>query len=76
MIAMVPFSEFSIGWIYHPVKGHHHFPYDGQSVLSHKALATTPVGAPEAAVVSGPVIASPAFSHISVSPPSCRFPVV
>jgi len=69
MIAMVPFFRVLNREVYHPVKGHHHFPYDGQSVLLHRALVTTPVGAPDAAVVRGPVIASPAFSHMSVSPP-------
>jgi hypothetical protein len=52
---------------YHPVKGHHHFPYDAQSTLSHKALVWTPcedITTPDAAVVRGAVTVSPAYIHI------------
>jgi len=53
--------------VYHPVKGHHHFPYEGQSVLSQSELeVTTPfddIPTPIAAVI-GAVIDSPSFSHM------------
>jgi len=53
--------------VYHPVKGHHHFPYEGQSVLLQSALVTIPVDddtTPDPAAVIGAVIDSPSFSHM------------
>jgi len=62
--------------VYHE-KGQYHFPYDGQSVLLQAQPVATipPVAAPVAVVVIGAISDSPAFSHMSFSPPFFRLPV-
>ena len=50
--------------VYHPVKGHHHFPYEGQFVLLHHTLVTIApscdITLPDAPV-RGAVTDSPSF---------------
>jgi hypothetical protein len=60
--------------VYHE-KGQYHFPYDGQSVLLQAQPVAT-VSAPVAVVVIGAISDSPAFSHMSSSPPFFRLPVL